>query len=204
MTTYGTIPTSAPPGPYSNLEFISRVKDHIQWGLAQRRPWKHMISPPAISLPSSAAEAGGRIRQNIAYFRANYAIVVLFALFVSLLWRPVSLIVFTATMSAWLFLYFLRDDPVVVLSFTVDDRVILIGLLVVTVGLLLLTHATMDIVVGLVSGAAAVLIHGVMRRTDDLGDEEEEGGVGSVVASRRVLMKEAASSSFSYSSSSSP
>ncbi|KAI8022323.1 PRA1 family protein F2 [Camellia lanceoleosa] len=201
MTTYGTIPTSLPAGGSSKLEFFSRAKDRIRADLGTPRPWKLMISPHSISVPGGPAEAAARVSTNASFFRMNYAIVVLFALFLGLLWHPISLIVFLVMMCAWLFLYFLRDEPLVIFNRTIDDCTVLMVLSVFTILFLFLTDVTVNIVVGLVVGVVVVVVHGVLRRTDDLVMvDEEEGEVGSGVAWRRLPLKETASSSFSSSS----
>ncbi|GLU22372.1 hypothetical protein SLE2022_384530 [Rubroshorea leprosula] len=178
MTTYGTIPTSSSPsGPSTKLEYLSRAKERIKEGLGTRRPWKLLFNLRSINLPSNFPDAVTRIRTNLAYFRMNYAIIVLIILFLSLLWHPISLIVFLVMMAAWLFLYFLRDEPLVVFSRTIDDRVVLIVLSILTIVFLLLTHATLNILVSLLIGAAVVLVHAAFRRTDDLLLDEEAAGL---------------------------
>ncbi|KAA8540298.1 hypothetical protein F0562_024139 [Nyssa sinensis] len=174
MTTYGTIPTSSPEVP--NLEYLSRAKERLRSGLGTRRPWKEMFDFRALSLPASFSDAIGRIKLNVAYFRMNYAIVVLLILFLSLLWLPISLIVFIVMMAAWLFLYFLRDAPLEVFHHTIDDRVVLIVLSILTVVILLLTHATVNKVVSLIIGVMVVGIHAAFRKTDDLFLDEEAAG----------------------------
>ncbi|XAR67640.1 hypothetical protein NMG60_11002484 [Bertholletia excelsa] len=177
MTSYGTIPTSASPaGP--NLEYISRAKERLKEGLGTRRPWKEMFNLHSIGIPANLNDAIGRIRTNLAYFRVNYAMAVLLVLFLSLLWHPISLIVFVVMMAAWIFLYFLRDEPLVILNRTIDDRVVLIGLSVLTIVLLLLTNATANILISLLVGTVLVLIHGALRKTDDLFQDEEAGATG--------------------------
>ncbi|KAK6268178.1 hypothetical protein QUC31_012338 [Theobroma cacao] len=172
MASYGTIPTSSSPGPATNLEYLSRAKERIKEGLGTRRPWKLMFNIRSINFPGNLSEAISRVRTNVAYFRMNYAIIVLFVLFLSLLWHPISLIVFIVMMAAWLFLYFLRDEPIVVFSRTIDDRVVLIVLGVLTIVFLLLTHATLNILVSVLIGVVIILVHATLRRTDDLYDEE--------------------------------
>ncbi|GMI86069.1 PRENYLATED RAB ACCEPTOR 1.F2 [Hibiscus trionum] len=179
MTNYGTIPTSSSPGPSSNTDILSRAKERIKEGLGHRRPWKLMFNIRSFNFPGNLSEAISRVRSNVAYFRMNYAIIVLSILFLSLLWHPISLIVFVAMMAAWLVLYFLRDEPLVVFRRTIDDRVVLILLGVLTIVFLLLTDATPNILWSLLIGAAVVLVHASFRRTDDLYDEESGGLVSS-------------------------
>ncbi|CAK9174503.1 unnamed protein product [Ilex paraguariensis] len=179
MTTYGTIPTSSGG---TNVEFISRAKERLKSGLATRRPWKEMFNLRSINLPSGFKDAIGRIRTNIAYLSMNYAIVVLFILLLSLLWHPISLIVFIIMMVGWLFLYFLRDEPLVLFGRTIGDRVVLIVLSVVTIVLLLLTHATSNILASLLIGVVLVLIHAALRKTDDLFLDEKAAGTGGLLS----------------------
>lgn len=144
----------------------------------------------------------------------NYAIVTLLILFLSLLWHPVSLIVFLLMMAAWLFLYFLRDAPLVVVGRVIDDRIVLVVLAILTVAFLFLTDVTANIVAALVVGLVAVVAHAAVRRTDDLpavdGGFDDEAGTR-VVYNRvvtgglgeRMPLKDAASASYSVSSTSS-
>ncbi|GAB2268324.1 PRA1 protein F2 [Dionaea muscipula] len=206
MTTYGTIPTAARPSPTSNLETFSRAKERIRSGLGKRRPWMEMMAIHSFNLPSSFHDAVLRIRTNLSYFRTNYAIVVLLILFLSLLWHPVSLIVFLVMLAAWLFLYFLRDEPLVLFGRSLDDRIVLAVLSVLTLVFLFLTDVTVNILVALATGAVVVVVHAAVRRTDDLpaDDFDDESGtkvvyrgVAGVGQGARLPLKETASSSFS-------
>ncbi|KAM7476042.1 hypothetical protein LguiB_023285 [Lonicera macranthoides] len=185
MTTYGTIPSSSGGGS-SKLEYLSRAKERLKSGLGARRPWKQMFNFRSIGLPSGFGDAIKRIKTNIGYFQMNYVILVLFILFLSLLWHPISLIVFVAMMAAWLFLYFLRDEPLVILNRTISDRVVMIILAVLTIVLLLLTHATLNILVSLLIGVVLVLVHSAFRKTDDLFLDEEAAETSGLLTSKIV------------------
>ncbi|CAE5967160.1 unnamed protein product [Arabidopsis arenosa] len=173
MTNYGAIPTSSHASPAVDHESFSRAKHRIKAGLATRRPWRVMFDFHSMGLPHSVSEAFTRIKTNLAYFRMNYAVVVLIVIFFSLIWHPTSLIVFTVLVAVWIFLYFLRDEPLKLFRYQIDDRTVLIVLSVLTVVLLLLTNATFNIVGALVTGAVLVLIHAVVRKTEDLFLDEE-------------------------------
>ncbi|KAK4760780.1 hypothetical protein SAY87_005673 [Trapa incisa] len=174
MTTYGTIPTASQP---SDLQYISRAKDRIKTGLRTRRPWRQMFEVRSIRPPGGFSGSVSRCRANIAYFFMNYVIIVFFILFLSLLWHPISLIVFVAMMAAWLFLYFMRDEPLVIFRRTIDDRIVLFLLAVLTLVFLFLTNVTLNIIVALAIGVAVVLVHSVFRKTDDLTADEETAGL---------------------------
>ncbi|XP_059633096.1 PRA1 family protein F2-like [Cornus florida] len=180
MTTYGTIPTSSLPES-SQLQFVSRAKEWIRNGLSPRRPWKEMVSMQTITLPADFPDSLSRMRMNVAYFSPNYAIVVVLILFISLLWHPISLIVFVLVMIAWLFLYFLRNEPLVIFGVELDDRMVLTGLSLVTVALLFLTNASVNILVGLLFGVVVVMVHGALRSTNDLFLDAEEGAGSGMV-----------------------
>ncbi|CAO2840170.1 unnamed protein product [Amaranthus hypochondriacus] len=178
-----TQPTSSSPLS-TNLDFISRAKHRFYGTLSARRPWRQIFDYHSISCPHNLSDAISRLKSNLLYFRMNFAMFILIVLFLSLLWHPISLIVFIAMMVAWLFLYFLRDEPLVLFGRSIDDRIVLTVLSVLTIGLLLLTGATGNILISLAVGAAIVVIYSVFRRSDDLFLDEEEAAAGGLLAGR--------------------
>ncbi|KAM3197080.1 hypothetical protein ACQJBY_072634 [Aegilops geniculata] len=180
MSKYGTIPTSSSAaaagaphlGGASPLDFISRAKARGATALATRRPWRELADVHAVGLPPSLGDAYLRVRANLAHFAMNYAIVVLVVVFLSLLWQPISLIVFLVCMVGWLVLYFLRDEPIVLFGRVVGDGVVLAVLAAVTLILLLLTGATTNILTSLLIGFVLVVLHAALHKAEDNVDEE--------------------------------
>ncbi|KAG5051768.1 hypothetical protein JHK87_003966 [Glycine soja] len=142
---------------------------------ATRRPWEEFFALHSFTRPYTLGETT---------LRVNYAMVVLLFVFLSLLWFPISLVVFLAVFAAWFFLYFFRDGPIVVLRRELDDRLVLAALSAVTVAGLVLTGVWLNVVVALLFAAAAVALHAALRNTEDLYVDELEvsdGGLVSVV-----------------------
>ncbi|KAL8548084.1 hypothetical protein ACS0TY_007414 [Phlomoides rotata] len=165
-----------------------RAKSRTQSLFATRRPWSELMAhPSSYSLPHSFSDLSSRIRRNLTYFRVNYAMFALLILFLSLLYHPISMIVFIVIFVFWFLLYFFRDEPVVVFHRIVDDRWVLIGLWIVTVVGLILTNVWLNVLVSVLIGAAVVMLHATFRVTEDLfldEDEISDSGLSSVVAAR--------------------
>ncbi|XP_057425446.1 PRA1 family protein D-like [Lotus japonicus] len=161
----------------SSSEMLSNMKEAGQSIIATRRPFRECISLSAISLPSSLSEATTRISLNLTRFLFHYAILLLFALALSLVYHPFALLLFAVLLAAWNFLFFSRDaaDPPVSLFgvLTLDDRIIVIGLAVFTLITVAATGVWLNVFLSFLVGAALVCFHAALRRTDEGVDDYE-------------------------------
>ncbi|KAJ6684989.1 PRA1 FAMILY PROTEIN [Salix purpurea] len=162
---YGPLPTTAPPST-----FLTRTNNTTTTFFATRRPWREFFELRPFSLGDTTI----RIKHNLPYFCVNYTMIILFILFLSLLWHPLSMAVFLIVFVAWFFLFFFRGQPLVIFHRTIDDREVLGLLGVVTIVALILTHVWLNVLVSLVIGAAIVVLHAASRRTGDLYLDEQD------------------------------
>jgi MFS superfamily sulfate permease-like transporter len=83
------------------------------------------------------------------------------------------------------------------MRYQIDERFVVIALLLITIGLLVLTDVTHNVVVGLCVALGFVLIHALLRETEDLFTLDEDvrivRGVREVI---KVPLRQPGSSSF--------
>ncbi|GJN35813.1 hypothetical protein PR202_gb24620 [Eleusine coracana subsp. coracana] len=171
MSKYGTIPrsSSAPAStdPSSQLLPILQVEERGGGAsrLATHRPWRELTDPRALSLPPRGlADLLRRGWSNLQYFCANYAALVLLAVFLPLVWRPVAQLAFLACMVPWLALFFLRDEPIVLCGRAVPEGLVLAVLSALTLVALLIVGPVVNVLKALLVGLGVVLLHAVLHR----------------------------------------
>lgn len=156
--------------------FISRISSSLRQAFSQRRPWSELIDRSSISRPETLAEAYSRIRKNFTYFRVNYLTLIIFALAVSLITHPWSLLVLLGLLASWSFLYLFRpsDQPLVLFGRTFADRETLGLLVVLTIFVVFLTAVGSLLISALMVGLAIVCAHGAFRVPEDLFLDDQE------------------------------
>ncbi|XP_042414864.1 PRA1 family protein F3-like [Zingiber officinale] len=163
-------------------DLVSGIKEQGKALISSQRPWAQLLDPGALSLPANSTLAAARFPRNVAYFRSNYVLAVLAVLAVSLLWHPVALAALVALAAAWIFLFFGRDQPILLFGRSVDEGTVLGVLCVVTVVALIFSSVGSTVFGAVAVGAAVVCLHAVLRGTDDLFLDEEAAASGGLLA----------------------
>lgn len=161
---------------------LSPTKSRTQSYFAPLRPWRQLIGNLySYTRPLSLPDLAARLRRNLYYFRVNYAVIMLLILFLSLLWHPVSMIVFLVVFVAWLSLYFFRREPLVIFNQTFEDSAVLSVLSIVTVVSLGITGVSLNVFLSVLIAGAVVTMHAAFRATEDLYLDEEEAAGGAML-----------------------
>lgn len=175
-------PSAFAPPRYASTDLVSGVKEHGKALISTQRPWGQLLDPGALAFPANSALAAARFHRNVAYFRSNYVLAVLVVLAVSLLWHPGALAALVALAAAWIFLFFARDQPILLFGRSVEEGTVLGVLCVVTVVALIFSSVGSTVFGAVAVGAAVVCLHAVLRGTDDLFLDEEEAANGGLLA----------------------
>nr|XP_023889648.1 PRA1 family protein F3-like [Quercus suber]POE64513.1 pra1 family protein f2 [Quercus suber] len=178
MASYGTMQR---PGTSSTSPPSTQPDDSKDSAHKKRNDFK-LLCP--FNTPISPEAAAVRIIRNLRYFGLYYTLFVWIILFISLVpRRKVSLILLVVmTIVTSLYLTLLRALPnSVVLHRIIDKRLVLSLLAIGTAVELILTRAAIHLVVSLACGIPIVLVHAVLRVSDDLFVGEEACAAGELV-----------------------
>ncbi|KAH7517306.1 PRA1 family protein F3 [Ziziphus jujuba] len=119
--------------------------------------------------PSTFGEATTRVKHNLYYFRISYSIAILYILLISLLWHPLSMVIFAVFFLGWLAIgYLCNVDPIELINCTIDCHGFLAVLWVLILFALISTGFWLNVLVSILIGSALVGIHSLFRRTEDL------------------------------------
>ncbi|KAL2492214.1 PRA1 family protein D [Abeliophyllum distichum] len=147
---------------------------------AAARPWRQFIDTASLSLPISLSEASFRLTQNLRYFYPNYALLSILVFLLTFLLHPLSLIIFLCIFTAYI--YFLsRSEPLTVFDHTIDQKIILGFLVVLSLVAVLWTKAWWNIFISLIVGAVIVFFHAVLRAPEEVEEDSPYGSLLNVV-----------------------
>lgn len=77
-------------------------------------PWTSCPSPNQLNVTLCNLQATQRLRKNAQYFKVNYLIVMLCVTLITLVLNPTSLIALAFLAMAWVYLFVVRQSPIVI------------------------------------------------------------------------------------------
>jgi hypothetical protein len=178
MASYGTMYR---PGTSSTSPPTSQADDSKDSTRKKRNDFK-LLFP--FNMPLTPESAAVRIIRNLRYFGLYYSLFVWIILLISLVPRRKVSLIFLVVMTVVtsLYLVLLRALPnSVVLHRIIDKRLVLALLAIVTAVELILTRAAIHLFVTLACGIPIILVHAVLRVSDDLFVGEEACAAGELV-----------------------
>ncbi|KAD4178140.1 hypothetical protein R6Q59_021686 [Mikania micrantha] len=132
------------------------------------RPWfDDFLSLSSFSLPLSVPELSLRFNTNIYTFRGNYAIISLLVFILTLIFRPITAILFLLVIVAWIYFFVARDEPLVVFDFEIGDRLVLILLSVITIVAVAVASVWWNLFVSILISALLVSLHAILMTPDN-------------------------------------
>ncbi|CAN7036478.1 unnamed protein product [Brassica rapa subsp. trilocularis] len=161
---------------------ISGIKETVQSINGAARPWGDFLDLSAFSFPSSFSDATTRLTQNLTHFRINYTIILSLLLALTLITRPIAILAFVAVGLAWFFLYFAREEALTVFGFTVDDGVVAVLLIGLTIAALVTTGVWLSALTTVGFGALVLILHAALRGTEDLVTDDLESPYGPMLS----------------------
>lgn len=172
-------PPAAQASPNPVVLAASRFKDTLFSIFKERKPWGELFDRTSFGRPANFAEATGRLRKNAAYFRVNYLMFVGLVTAVCFCLHPASLIVVAFLSMAWVYLFVVRQAPIVIGGRTFSEREKFVGISVVSLIItFFLTSVGTILFLALGISVAGIALHGSCRVPDDLFTDEAESQQG--------------------------
>ncbi|KAK9807374.1 hypothetical protein WJX73_008683 [Symbiochloris irregularis] len=168
-------PPAAVASPNPLMVAAGRAKDSVASIFKERKPWGELADRTSFSRPANFAEAMSRLRKNAAYFRVNYLLFVGVVTAVCFCLHPASLFVVAFLAMAWLYLFIVRQAPIVIGGRTFSEREKFIGISIVSlIVTFFLTSVGTILFLALGISVAGIALHGSLRVPDDLFTDEAE------------------------------
>ena len=169
----------APNGSrFLNLVFLISIKDRAKHIINQRKPWEEFCDYTSFKIPKAWPEALEKTNKNVHYFKVNYFLWMVCILAATMLWTPSSIVSLLVVLAAWLYVFIVRTEPLVIGGKELNERekVILLGC-GTFVFVFYVTKTGAVLFTGLMVGLAGVLAHAAVKVPDEMF-LYEEGNMG--------------------------
>lgn len=158
---------------------MTKVTECARHVLSQRRDWTELADRSAYAKPANLAEASGRLRKNINYFKVNYVLFMMAVMVLCLLTHPASMFMLLGLGASWIYMFVVKTDPMVINGRTFSDREKLMGMSALSLVIIFFLSSIGSVIfMGLGLGCAGVAAHGAMRVPDDLFLDENADNNG--------------------------
>lgn len=157
----------------------SRLREYGTSTFEQRKPWSEVLDRTSFSKPGSLQEAAGRIRRNAGYFKINYLIIILLTVAGTFLTHPSSLLVLGFLAASWVYMFAIKQGPLVINGKELSDREKLMGMSVASFLIVFVFTSVANVLFSALTLSLAIVgLHGAMRVPDDLFLDEAESNQG--------------------------
>ncbi|KAF6263896.1 PRA1 family protein-domain-containing protein [Scenedesmus sp. NREL 46B-D3] len=157
----------------------SRLREYATSTFEQRKPWGEVLERTSFSKPSSLQEAAGRLRKNAGYFKINYLIVILLTVAITLLTHPSSLLVLGSLAASWVYVFAIRQGPLVINGKELSEREKLLGMSGISFLVVFMLTSVANVLFSALTLSCAIIgLHGATRVPDDLFLDDADSNRG--------------------------
>ena len=166
-----------PPSAMHAHAMLSKLNDSYRSVLARQKPWSEVTDRSTFAKPESLNDALSRIQKNLGYFQANYLTILLAVVVISMLWNPTSVFFLAVLALAWVYLFMIRTEPVVIANRQLSEREKFLGMVLISIVTIFgLTSVGSVLMSGVVIGSVAIIGHAALRVPDDLFTDDSDAG----------------------------
>ncbi|WIA34058.1 hypothetical protein OEZ86_012436 [Tetradesmus obliquus] len=153
----------------------SRLREYATSTFEQRKPWGEVLDRSSFSKPSSLQEAAGRLRKNAGYFKINYLIVIMMTVAVTFLTHPSSLLVLGFLAASWVYVFAIRQGPLVISGKELSEREKLLGMSGISFLVVFVLTSVANVLFSALTLSCVIIgLHGASRVPDDLFLDEAD------------------------------
>lgn len=155
----------------SMIPSLDTFKERMGSVWSRSRPWAEFANTAQMNKPHFS-ELFDRVKENIEYYAFNYLVILLCLSALTILTSPLAFLGGLFIVLAYVYLYFLNPEPIVIAGISLDNNVKAVLIMIFSLIMLWLTGAgatftTLVVVVALIS-----LTHAAIRRPPGEADFE--------------------------------